>query len=698
MVTDHFKPIIGLDEKKCTGCLRCIQVCPVKMCNNASGESAVTFIGDMCIGCGECLHVCDPKARYGVDDFSQFMSDLKAGINVVAIVPPAIAASFDGHYRRVNGLLKKLGVKAVFDVSFGAELTIKSYRAYAKKKKPKVIIAQPCPTLVAYIEMYHPELLPYLIPVDSPMLHTIKMIKRYYPQYSSHKIVAISPCLSKRREFEVTGKGDFNVTFRSLQAYLDETGDRITNYPEVEYDGPAAERAVLFSSPGGLMRTLRRYEANVSGSTKQVEGYPLVYHYLSYLKERMQKGRKPLYPLIDCLACELGCNGGPGTHNHRTQSDELLEQVETRNKAAREYHKKAKIPIISHFQKSKLDKTIDEHWDESLYFRSYVDRSNIVSRHFRQPSPEEIKETHRKMHKKQQSDFLNCNACGYDDCDQMAIACINNLNRYENCRHYIEVHAKMMEAQHKQELASLLARVHRMTHDEVNKNIGGITSLSGRIDTATSSVLNSFKATEEIVKGVYSIQVALEQSSKAVEQLNSSSLEGKKRLMQIDGLVSDISAQSEALVDVAKVISNVADETNILGMNAAIQAAHAGNSVGKGFAVVAGQIRHLASNSSRQAGEIAKRLKDIKALIDDTHDSSSGALDQFDQIVSLANEVQKSGTNVRDVAETQSRSGKNAIGELNSLRDAAMKMQEESDTLMSSSKTVLKNIDAIKNI
>ncbi|MCL2599968.1 MAG: methyl-accepting chemotaxis protein [Treponema sp.] len=668
------------------------------MCNNASKAGAVTFNGDMCIGCGECLTVCDPKARYGLDDFDLFMNDLKAGISIVAIVPPAIAASFDGQYLRFNGFLKKLGVKAVFDVSFGAELTIKSYLAYRKRKKPKVIIAQPCPTLVAYVEMYQPDLIPYLAPVDSPMLHTIKMIKQFYPQYATYKIAAISPCLSKRREFEETGRGDYNVTFKSIQKYLDRTGSKISGFQAEEYDGPSAERAVLFSSPGGLMRTIRRYEAGVSAYTKQVEGAPGVYRYLEYLKTKLENGQKPLYPLIDCLACEMGCNGGPGTVNHDAQQDDLLEQVEKRRKAAVEKHRKAGFPLLKFFMKSKLEKTIDRHWEESLYTRAYVNRSGIVNRVLREPTPNEIRDTHLIMHKRNPEDFLNCHACGYESCDQMVIACLNGLNNYGNCRHYVETQGKMMEAKHKEELVSLLARVHRITQEEVHKNIHGITSLSERIDNSTSSVMNSYRATDEIVKGVYSIQAALEQSSKAVDQLNYSSAEGKKRLMQIDGLIANISTQSEALVDVAKVISNVADETNILGMNAAIQAAHAGDSVGKGFAVVAGQIRHLASNSSRQAGEIAKRLKDIKSLIDDTHASSSGALEQFDQIVTLASEVQRSGSSVKKTVEFQNQSGRSAMEELNRLKESSMKIQEESDALMSSSKNVLKNIDAIKKI
>jgi len=702
----YVRPVIGLHEEKCTGCLRCIMRCPVKMCNNASKAGLVSFNGDLCIGCGECLPVCDPGARYAIDDFDNFMSDLKAGVDIVAIVTPAIAASFDGMYLKFNGLLKRLGVKTIFDVSFGAELTVKSYLDYKKKKDPAIMIAQPCPTLVSYIEMYHPRLLPHLVPLDSPILHTIKMIKNFFPKYSNCKIAIMSPCLSKRREFDETGHGDYNVTFRSIHNYLAKTGDTISLYPDVDYDGPVAERAVLFPSPGGLMRTIERYDSNASSYTKKVEGFPEVYHYLEYLEKIMEEGKTPLYPLIDCLACQMGCSGGPGTLNQRWYSDELLIKIEARGKAARAHHgtggkglarRKSDKLKLKFLQQSRLERSIDHYWRDGLYSRSYTDRSWVISKYITTPSNEQIKNLHEQMHKKTKEDFLNCHACGYETCDQMAIACINGLNRFENCRHYTEVQKRLMEAAHKQELVALLARVHRITQEEVNKNVDGIAALSSQIDESTAAILNSYKATNDIIVGINSIHDALEQSAKAVGELNASSAEGKTRLMLINDLVSDISAQSDALIDVAKIISDVAGETNILGMNAAIQAAHAGD-LGKGFAVVAGQIRQLANNSDRQAGEIAKRLKDIKALIDNTNESSNEAVAQFDHIVSLVDEVYRSEMDVKSTVGVQTNSGRYAMEELNKLKESAMKIQEESDALMMSSKTVLDNIDIIKKI
>jgi len=702
----YLRPVMGLDEKKCTGCLRCIMKCPVKMCNNASKEGLVTFNGDLCIGCGECLPVCEPKARYGIDDFDGFMSDLKSDVDIVAIVAPAIAASFDGMYLKFNGFLKNLGVKAIFDVSFGAELTVKSYLAYRKRQKPAIMIAQPCPTLVTFIEMYHPKLIPHLVPLDSPMLHSIKMIKRFFPQYAKHKIAVISPCLSKRREFDATGYGDYNITFNSIYNHLNKTNDKISNYTDIPYDGPAAERAVLFSSPGGLMRTVERYDSNISSYTKKVEGFPEVYHYLEYLEKILEKGKSPLYPLIDCLACQMGCNGGPGTPNQKKHTDELLVKIEARGKTARAHHgtdgrmsarRKSDKFKLKFIKQSRLEITINNYWKDGLYVRDYTDRSWVLNNHLRTPSKEEIKNLHTQMLKTRQEDFLNCHACGYDSCDQMAIACINGLNCFEHCRHYTEVHKRLMEKMHKEDLDTLLARVHRTTHEEVTRNVKDITSLSEQIDKSTASILNSYKATDEIVKGIHSIYKALEHSAKAVDELNMSSIEGKRRLMQVNELISEVSAQSDALIDVAKVISSVAGETNILGMNAAVQAARAGD-MGKGFAVVAGQIRQLADNSAIRAGEIEKRLRDIKILIDNTNASSNEAVAQFDHIVALGDEVSAKEQGVKNTVEAQTSSGQYAMNELTRLKESAIEIQRGSDSLMESSKTVLSNIDAIKNI
>lgn len=127
---------VGVYSEKCINCHACITVCPVKYCNDGSGEY-VSVNPYMCIGCGNCIEKCTHKARYWFDDFDILLEDLAAGHEIIAIVAPSIAANFPSTYLHINGWLKSIGVKEVFDVSFGAELTVKSYVEYLNNNKEK---------------------------------------------------------------------------------------------------------------------------------------------------------------------------------------------------------------------------------------------------------------------------------------------------------------------------------------------------------------------------------------------------------------------------------------------------------------------------------------------------------------------------------------------------------------------------------
>jgi iron only hydrogenase large subunit-like protein len=662
------------------------------MCNDGSGE-VIDHHSDLCIGCGECIDICSHNARVGIDDFDAFMEDLSQGKPMVAIVAPAVVASFEGKYLQMNGFLKSIGVKAVFDVSFGAELTVKSYLNYMERQHPKTVIAQPCPTLVSFIEMYRPELIPYLAPVDSPMVHTMKMIKKYYPQYKNHNIVAISPCYSKRREFDAVGMGDYNVTFNSIQQYLDSNHERISSYPAVDYDNPPAERAVLFSIPGGLMRTVHRYHKDILGDTRKIEGSPEVYHYFADLSQSI-KNVAPVFKLVDCLNCKMGCNGGPGTGNRRKHLDEVESLVEKRNQEVQEkYRPKGFFGAL--FGRDTLEKLLNQYWEEGLYSRSYTNRSEVFKRLVIVPTREQIEAMYLKMHKIRKEDLLNCGACGYKSCEQMAVAIINGLNKRENCRHYIEIEKSLI---HEQKLKEQLEQVLNHALEEMYKSIDGITALSAQINETADYVLRSSVSIEHMVENTQSITGSLEHNAEEVLKLNESSSEGKNRLYKIGALIDDVSVKSDALIASSGVVGDIADETGILGMNAAIEAAHAGEAVGKGFAVVAGEIRKLADNSGRQAMEISKSLKEIKTLIDNSRESSVQAREQFDVMSSIIQRVNDEEIRIKDAMEVQSSSGVQVIQSLKEINNLLARIKDGSTSLLGLGKTIITDIGALKSI
>ena len=427
---------INIDEAKCVNCHQCIAVCPVKYCNDGSGDH-IALDSELCIQCGACVRACTHGARNIVDDCDAALKALERGTPMCAIVAPSAAACFGRDHLRINGWLASLGVEAVFDVSFGAELTARSYLDHINSSDPECVIAQPCPVIVSYVQLYHPELLPYLAPVQSPMLHTITMIREYYPRYGDHQIIAVSPCIAKAREFLETGVSVFNVTVSSIERLLEHAGQRLADFPEREFDNDPAERAVAFSSPGGLLQTVTREAPEIADRTRTIEG-PRVFTYLDELIESIRAGDAPL--LVDCLNCELGCNGGPGTLGGAVaRPDELEHRINERRRQTVALHQRLADKHSGSDDKASTQvlRALDKYWRPGLYGREYVSHGDIAAR-IVTPSAEELANIYHSMIKYDDADVLNCSSCGYNSCEGMAKA-IHNAVREPAMRQRAEV-------------------------------------------------------------------------------------------------------------------------------------------------------------------------------------------------------------------------------------------------------------------
>jgi ferredoxin len=563
--------VIEVDAAACVNCHACIQACPAKHCNDVSGEK-VRIHADRCLGCGACVKACQHKARKLVDDTPAFFRDLAARVPMVAVVAPAVAAVFPQRWLNFNGWMKHLGVDAVFDVSFGAELTVKTYLDHVERNNPKAVIAQPCPAIVSYIEIYRPELLPYLAPADSPMLHTARMIRQFYQQYRSHRIAVISPCAAKKREFMDTGVVDYNVTFNQLIEELESRRQRMDSFPEVDYDNPPAERAVLFSTPGGLLKTAERWNPRIGDLTRKIEGPHCVYHYLDNLPRAIAQGHAPL--LVDCLNCELGCNGGAGTPNQGASQDEIEHMVAQRSELMRRRHA-TEIEGQELTVHERVVGLVDQYWQPGLYKRSYRDRSSNNT--VRRPGPAQVKVIYEEMEKHGKEDIMDCGACGYGRCEEMAVAIHNGLNRPDNCH--------LFKQRRIEQLLQNAKEMERIT--------AAATQLSVAVEQMHSSI-------DEIARN------ATEATGQSQQSIVQARLAGEA--------MATLKQSGNAIGGLASTISGIAAQTRLLALNATIEAARAGD-LGRGFSVVANEVKELA----RVTGEATQRIsKEAQTIAQDT--------------------------------------------------------------------------------
>jgi CheY-like chemotaxis protein len=182
---------------------------------------------------------------------------------------------------------------------------------------------------------------------------------------------------------------------------------------------------------------------------------------------------------------------------------------------------------------------------------------------------------------------------------------------------------------------------------------------------------------------IHSVTRTLIENSKNVSALAEASEVGKTGLQTVAQKILEIAKDSEGLLEINAVMNNIASQTNLLSMNAAIEAAHAGES-GRGFAVVADEIRKLAESSGKQSKTTAGMLKKIKASIDSITKSSNEVLARFSAIDEGVKTVSEHEQNIRNSMEEQEEGGRQILESVGRLKDINVSVKRGADDMSKS--------------
>ena len=232
-----------------------------------------------------------------------------------------------------------------------------------------------------------------------------------------------------------------------------------------------------------------------------------------------------------------------------------------------------------------------------------------------------------------------------------------------------------------------------VTLSEIN---GSIESLNQVISNQAVKVEESSAAIEEMVSSIKSVSSNIQQMHDAVRDLDAAGKTGLTKVARSEQQIHQVAEESRKLMEANQLISKIAAQTNLLAMNAAIEAAHAGDA-GRGFSVVADEIRSLAANTGRQSHDVSLMLQSVESLIAQIVESSSETTGSFQVIEQMTTKVGRMSEEVSSAMAQQSSGTRQLLDSLKDMNEITENVKGGADEIKNGSALVMKEYRQLKD-
>lgn len=410
--------ILVFEKDNCQGCYKCIRHCEVKAISYKDGYASIN-VKD-CVLCGECVNVCPTHAKSVKDDLNLVKEMLKNKEQVIVSLAPSYKAYFNNvSLGKMVHVLRRFGFNDIQETALAAEVVNNAYIPFVNSEEKKHYITSACYSTILLIEKYYPDLVEYLLPVDSPMMTHAKLLKKENP---NARVVFIGPCVSKKAEAEnIINKGtvDAVLTFEDIEHWMNECGYEFDE-EDTDLKGVINPLTRIYPKNEGVIQSIDTSRMSNKYTRIHVNGLEQVRRLFYQLVEDKEKNTLP--PLfIEAHVCLDSCIGGP-----------ILR-------------KKYRLPSLTstylNSDRQSYDDTVPSciNQEVNIHHPFFArDKNDLI------PTEEDIQFILAQTGKYTKEDEINCGACGYATCREKAIAVFQKKADIDMCLPFFRKRAESL--------------------------------------------------------------------------------------------------------------------------------------------------------------------------------------------------------------------------------------------------------------